>query len=114
MAYSTVEKRMVQDAIYYRAHAQHRKDYMTNWRRVVRQEAFELLGARCVQCGNPDGRVLQFDHIVPQPKSQRVHQRQQEYYGVILGTNTNLQLLCANCHAIKTFEESDGRYGCCA
>ena len=48
--------------------------------------------AQCARCGFDDYRVLEIDHIIPKIKG---------------GSNTqnNLQILCANCHTIKTWHE---------
>jgi len=78
--------------------------------RLKRKErAFELLGGKCAHCGYNENIVaLQIDHIEPQlaPRDKswgsfRI------INGLARGTMTidGLQLLCANCHAIKTYED---------
>lgn len=66
-----------------------------------RAEVIEMLGGVCVKCGFSDERALEIDHVSPvrhrsggkQWHQQIVHLRAnpQEY-----------QLLCANCHSIKS------------
>lgn len=73
----------------------------------IKKEAFQLLGSKCKYCGNEDMRCLQIDHIEP------VYNGHSTLHGLFLcrqilrtGDITNLQLLCANCHAIKSHEEA--------
>ena len=75
-----------------------------------RRETIELLGGACTQCGLADQRVLEVDHIEQDGAS---HRRKQGGYGntrwYILkqlreGVNEGWQLLCANCHAVKTWQ----------
>lgn len=85
----------------------HRKYRIINKLKVV-----ELLGGKCVRCGyKEDVRALEIDHIVPlrrgnkgslsTEKGARLHQL------ILMGKIdlTDLQLLCSNCHSIKTYED---------
>jgi 5-methylcytosine-specific restriction endonuclease McrA len=85
----------------------HRKYRVMNKHKVI-----ELLGGKCVRCGYKDDvRALEIDHIVPlrrgnkgilaTEKGARLHQL------ILLGkvNITTLQLLCSNCHNIKTYED---------
>ena len=58
----------------------------------------------CVDCGNPDIRVLQFDHIERGPDVRRISS--------LIGTRNQLlaelekcEVRCANCHMIRTGEQ---------
>jgi 5-methylcytosine-specific restriction endonuclease McrA len=81
-------------------------------RRMVklRQEAVEALGGVCVGCQCSDIRCLQIDHIIPLKGQKRIAVST-FYLSVIRGAVENLQVLCANCHAIKTYDENGGRGG---
>jgi 5-methylcytosine-specific restriction endonuclease McrA len=79
-----------------------------------RKQAIASLGGRCSACGYSDWRALQFDHInndghlerrsgVAGGVSRYVVRR------ILKGDDAGLQLLCANCHAIKTREAEDGQ-----
>ena len=85
-------------------HRKARKKY----RLRLRQEAIALLGGRCVQCQCDDIRCLQIDHIIPLNGGQRILS-ETFYKRIIQGQTENLQVLCANCHAIKTYYEEEGQ-----
>ena len=74
----------------------------------VRHEAIVLLGGRCAECGIDDERVLEIDHVDgdrPVAVSGNTIIRE-----VARGVHLyRVQLLCANCHTIKTREA--GEYG---
>lgn len=84
------------------------------------QSAMVGLGSQCVECGLDDMRCLQFDHIVPKchTKSKNIttlarnmishnKERLKQFWIEV----AKCQLLCANCHAIKTrFENEEGMY----
>ena len=70
-----------------------------------------MLGGKCVECGY-DGNymALQIDHKEPvlRNKNHREHESGSMTLKNIVNGATNLnsiQLLCANCHAIKSFED---------
>ena len=87
-----------------------RQEYQKNWQKEkahrLRAATIAHLGGECVRCGIRDSRVLQIDHIVPVRISNKKRVRQIPFYNAILiGEEINVQLLCANCHAIKTAED---------
>lgn len=63
----------------------------------------------CVSCGNPDFRVLEFDHIDRSIKTNNVSDLSRTACGLhkIQEEIDKCQVLCANCHRIKTFENQD-------
>jgi 5-methylcytosine-specific restriction endonuclease McrA len=71
----------------------------------LREQAIELLGGQCVQCHCKDIRCLQIDHITPL-KGERRLITITFYSSIVQGKRENLQILCANCHAIKTYYEN--------
>lgn len=90
------------------------REYSKLWRRkrhiIEREYAFKVLGNKCKVCGINDLRVLQIDHIKairrknnsdPYESGSRLRQR---IYNKSRNLK-NLQLLCANCHQIKTKKE---------
>ena len=80
-------------------------------RRRRRLEAIEALGGKCVRCGFKNELALQFDHIKPLLRRTNNLPRggtlkPNEYEAIVPGNGTHdIQLLCANCHAIKSKTE---------
>lgn len=66
---------------------------------------------KCAKCGNDDYRVLEFDHLDKNDKSYNVGEGLKKGFGFesILQEIEKCQVLCANCHRIKTFEEGIGK-----
>jgi 5-methylcytosine-specific restriction endonuclease McrA len=75
-----------------------------------RQEALSILGGQCALCQCKDIRCLQIDHIVPLQGQRRMGYMALYRSIVNKGVTENLQILCANCHAIKTYQENYERY----
>ena len=72
-------------------------------KRMMRLTAIDLLGGRCVTCENDDWRVLQFDHINDDGSEDRERSGSSLVLSVVNGQRDDIQLLCANCHQIKTY-----------
>ena len=93
--------------------------YQRNWvrqrRKLLRARVLELLGRKCVACGNADGDVLQIDHIhgggSAKTKEEARHSGFAPYLGILRQPITliraNYQLLCANCNWIKRHERAE-------
>lgn len=85
------------------------------WQRALRikdkKKAVMVLGGKCKKCGyKKNYAALQIDHIVPIRRT--VLQRTKMNGSMLTRAVANgridpktVQLLCANCHAIKTHEE---------
>ena len=95
--------------------SQHERNSVSRLRAAqARLDAIDHLGGVCAHCGNADERVLQFDHIVATAHSNsgsvtnRTKDNIREIVSLaIAGVSASLkfQLLCANCHAIKTRDD---------
>ena len=73
-----------------------------------RERVISAYGSKCNCCGNPNSRVLELDHINNNGKSHRSKINAPMFRWVVRhGFPKGLQLLCANCHRIKT------KYGEC-
>lgn len=71
---------------------------------VWRPAAIAKLGGHCVRCGIGDVRVLELDHINGGGHSERLYTDRVSFYAAVArGDRTDIQLLCANCHRIKTY-----------
>ena len=65
--------------------------------------------AECVDCGNPDDRVLDFDHVPERGKKLRnvtnaslgVIKREEEL--------KKCDIVCANCHRIREYERREAK-----
>lgn len=92
---------------------QKQKDYQRIWSRNKRLkaklQACALLGNRCAKCGyDEDYRALQIDHVKPVlRKDNDMYIPIKTYRDIITGKQDIclFQLLCANCHAIKTYND---------
>jgi 5-methylcytosine-specific restriction endonuclease McrA len=78
----------------------------------MRRLAIEAMGGCCEECGFADHRALQFDHRTPIRRGRSglhksAHSAEKTYRAVLAGKREGLQLLCANCHAIKTRKDED-------
>lgn len=94
-----------------REYMRHRPDKFKNYynNRVF---SLEYLGGKCQVCGNSDHRVLQFDHIDPTSKIAKVTTFfNRKNRTLLIEELKKCQLLCANCHAIKTYEEGTLKIG---
>lgn len=98
-----------QNEAYYLAHKEQIDAYSEELRWKRKCQAVDILGGICIGCGNSDARVLQFDHINGNGNKHR------QEIGLSGGSassrwvlnnpeeaKSTLQLLCANCHALKT------------
>lgn len=84
--------------------------YQRDWRKKrqvsLRAEAIEVLGGKCARCGLDDHRVLQFDHVHGGGHRERNTQdRLKLYMDVSKRRREDIQLLCANCHVLKTHHD---------
>lgn len=76
--------------------------------RAIRRAVLALLGGTCVACGIADERVLQVDHIDGGGKRHRLERPAWGPYrdmrnALLAGEGRDrYQLLCRNCHHIKT------------
>lgn len=77
----------------------------------IREQYYEIKkNLKCEKCGNDDYRVLEFDHIDREAKSFNVSDAIRKGYALekIKHEIEKCQVLCANCHRIKTWEENIG------
>jgi hypothetical protein len=64
----------------------------------------------CVDCGNSDPRVLEFDHVRGE-KTHNVSDLKSQHFcwETILTEIEKCEVRCANCHRIKTFDQFSWR-----
>ena len=72
----------------------------------VREKLFEfLLDKKCVDCGEKDPIVLEFDHLIPNSKFKTVAKMMSGHYSwaSVLKEIGKCEIRCANCHRRKTY-----------
>jgi hypothetical protein len=77
--------------------------------RERRDDAIDMLGGVCEQCGDPDTAVLQINHKVPVLRRDRgrdTHSGSALVASILTGRArmSELEILCANCHMRDTTE----------
>lgn len=88
------------------------KTYMQNRRRTRRLELLKLLGNSCIKCGCTDIDLLDIDHINPLYKTIRLSGKGLDgNWEKILNEIKNCQILCKNCHKIKSKVEKNHKGG---
>lgn len=87
--------------------AAYMKPYSQRRRLTRRLRIIEHLGGVCGRCGIDDWRVLQVDHVLGGGRQERLSSTSGDrYYDEIMESPPGkYQLLCANCHQIKHYED---------
>lgn len=86
------------------------RDYMLSRFRRRKLAAIAQLGGCCVRCGGTDTEDLQFDHIDPSSKEFSVGRALAGVSEAKLQAElVKCQLLCQDCHTVKTVETDLGR-----
>lgn len=77
----------------------------------VRKSLLEfLIKKECIDCGENDPIVLDFDHINPQSKFKSISQMLSGHYSwkSVLVEIQKCEVRCANCHRRKTYKQING------
>jgi 5-methylcytosine-specific restriction endonuclease McrA len=90
------------------------KEDGTKYRKVWRNKNKEFIKKYltehpCVRCGYSDIRALDFDHINPASKIKSIGRLMNGTASIelLMTEIEKCQVLCANCHRIKTLENND-------
>ena len=89
----------------------YRKDLYAAQKRFrirVREHLLEYLSARqCVDCGEKDPIVMEFDHIDPKTKTKKINKMLSGHYSweTIMKEINKCEIRCANCHRRKTYHQ---------
>lgn len=79
---------------------------MQEWRRKLRDQAYDALGGRCACCGEMERAFFQIDHIRGDGGADRkmLKHGQQKLYKAVIGAVPGIyRLLCANCHFAHSY-----------
>jgi 5-methylcytosine-specific restriction endonuclease McrA len=108
-----LQRRKTWRAHYHKYGSNYRERAVERSRKIknsLRQQMLTYLSDKaCVRCGISDIRVLEFDHINPATKSFSIARGITSTLGwdKILDEIAKCQILCANCHKIKTASEAN-------
>ena len=86
--------------------ADYMREYMANRYHQTRQRVIDRLGGRCVRCGTSEGK-LHLDHKDSSKKTMRASDLHSVNDKRFEDEIKNLQILCEECHRIKTNESWD-------
>ena len=77
----------------------------------IRVKMFEYLSTKkCIDCGEKDPVVLEFDHINPENKFRDVSRMMSGHcsWESLLKEIEKCEIRCANCHRRKTYTQQNG------
>jgi hypothetical protein len=77
----------------------------------IRAALFEFLSSKsCVDCGEKDPIVLDFDHREPEKKFKPISKLLSGHYSwkSVSGEIDKCDVRCANCHRRKTYKQQNG------
>ena len=109
----TISRRKMWRAHYHKYGSNYRARAVERSRKIkdkLRQHMkLYLADKACVRCGIADIRLLEFDHIDPSTKSFSIARGLTSTlsWDKILAEISKCQILCANCHKLKTAEEQN-------
>lgn len=95
---------------YYLEHKEHLVEIARRDRKELRSKVIEMMGGKCVHCGETDSRCLQIDHINGHGIEDRLlHINRQNLLRYIIkhGYEGKYQLLCANCNWRKRYDNNE-------
>ncbi len=81
--------------------AERSKERRQHWRKA----AIDYLGGKCVDCGNKDQRVLEFDHL--RDKTRNVSWFMDRNWELLFEELEKCELVCANCHVVRTYKRTN-------
>ena len=91
---------------YYEANKEKLDAYSNQWRLNKRLELIKQAGGKCVECGESDPIVLDFDHINNDGAEHRKKTKRTNVVNILSKEGidvTKFQLLCKNCNWRKEY-----------
>ena len=74
----------------------------------IRENLINFLSKnKCIDCGEKDSRVLEFDHVEPSSKFKYISKMRSGHYSwkSILSEINKCEIRCANCHRRKNYSQ---------
>lgn len=78
-----------------------------NYMMRKKMSVFDKLGGKCAECGFDDWRTFHIDHINGGGNQERKKLHRTTIWTKILEGSDEYQLLCANCHCIKSHDRKE-------
>jgi hypothetical protein len=104
-------ERLLNDPEYAQKKRARQATWYRNKLKSLRSALYEVLGAKCSECGFSDTRALCVHHINGGGTQERTRVDRTSYVKQLLekakANPTDYQVLCANCHTIKHFAVSE-------
>lgn len=93
------------------------RQYARTYRKKLRTTIINLLGGKCVKCGESDWRCLQIDHIHGGGNKERKKKFLKDYGNYlryvlrqVKAGSKDYQLLCANCNWKKKYDNNENSH----
>ena len=97
------EKKLEYDRKYCELNKEKRKEHLREHREKNKAICLEYLGGKCVKCGTT--KRLEFDHIKREGKKYSIGGKLSCKFDTLKEELDKCQLLCVDCHKIKTKSE---------
>ena len=97
------EKKREYDRKYCELNKEKRKEHLREHREKNKAICLEYLGGKCVKCGTT--KRLEFDHIKREGKKYEIGSKLSSNFDILKEELDKCQLLCYDCHKIKTKSE---------
>lgn len=109
----TPDRKRQYEREYYAANVRDRKERVRAQREAVKQRYRSLIEGYlsqhpCVDCGEGDIVVLDFDHLPGCTKSFNIGSAWDKKVDLILAEIEKCEVVCANCHRRRTCQRSNG------
>jgi len=98
-----IEKRREYERKYQKDNKEKLKEYLRELRKEKKAICLEYLGGKCVKCGATER--LEFDHIKREGKKYEISTRLTYNFDNLKEELNKCQLLCYDCHKVKTISE---------
>ena len=104
--------RKAYDKAWYKKHRERRKDQIKlsvyNRRKRIRDKVFDYLKSHsCIDCGEKDFAVLEFDHLRDKSTTISVMMNSCFSWDKVMIEIAKCEVVCANCHRRRTYKRQN-------